>query len=312
MRPTGLRLSARLSPALGSTSISVPSGFSVSRTCVAAPTGSPMSCSASNMVTRSKPEPCVVLRARRLEAHVAEAPACSRAWAIEASWKSMPTNSRVRERLGHDHGRGAVAAADVGHLGAALELGHHAVERRQPLRHEMRLVAGAEEPLDAAEQAVAVIAPADALAGLEGLGELRLVGEDGGERVEAAGHVDGLSSSANTAACSGDSVNCPSRRVVGHEPGGRLRGQPLAHVALVRAGLLGQLGRGQRRAGERAKEPELVADQHQRALAAAPISFTIVPSRGSSFVHVQVHGSDPLDCLSPGRSCCGRRCRRCT
>ena len=40
---------------------------------------------------------------------------------------------RVRERLRHQHRRSAVAAADVGDLGAALELGDDAVERRQPL-----------------------------------------------------------------------------------------------------------------------------------------------------------------------------------
>ena len=68
-----------------------------------------------------------------------------------------------------------MAAADVGDLGAALELLDHAVERRQPLGDQMRAVAGTEEALDAAEQAVAVLAPVQALAGLERLGELRLV-----------------------------------------------------------------------------------------------------------------------------------------
>src|SRR3546814_13994608 len=68
----------------------------------------------------------------------------------------------VGKGLGHD-GRGrAVAAADVGHPGAALQLVDDAVQRRQPLGDEMRLVAGAEEPLDPAEEAVAVIAPAQA------------------------------------------------------------------------------------------------------------------------------------------------------
>ena len=75
----------------------------------------------------------VVLGARRLEAHVAEAlgvlPRLGDRGVVEVDADEL----RVREGLGHDQGRGAVAAADVGHLGAALELVHHAVERRQPL-----------------------------------------------------------------------------------------------------------------------------------------------------------------------------------
>ena len=112
-----------------------------------------------------------VLRARRLEADIAEA-------LRRASWHARSRRRGSRSRRTASSGtpcammqrRCAMTAADVGHLGAALELADHAVERRQPLGHQMRLVAGAEEALDAAEQAVAVIAPADALAGLEGLG----------------------------------------------------------------------------------------------------------------------------------------------
>ena len=39
---------------------------------------------------------------------------------------------RLRERLGHQHGRPAVAAADIGHLGAALSFVDDAIERGQP------------------------------------------------------------------------------------------------------------------------------------------------------------------------------------
>ena len=46
----------------------------------------------------------------------------------------------------------------------ALELLLHALERRDPLGDEVGLVAGAEEPLGAAEQAVVVLVPAHALA----------------------------------------------------------------------------------------------------------------------------------------------------
>jgi hypothetical protein len=55
-----------------------------------------------------------------------------------------------------------------------------------------------------------------------------------------------------------------NRRIVGDKPGCRLRGQPLAHVPLSGAGLGGQRGRGQGLAGQRAEQPELVADQHER------------------------------------------------
>ena len=83
-----------------------------------------------------------------------------------------------------------MAAADVGDLRAALELFDHAVERRQPLGDQVGAVAGPEEPLDAAEQAVAVLAPVQALAALEGFGELRLVVIDRRQQAEAAGHGD--------------------------------------------------------------------------------------------------------------------------
>ena len=65
-----------------------------------------------------------------------------------------------------------MAAADVGDLGAALELRPRRRQRRDPLGHEVRLVAGAEEPLGAAEQAVVVLVPAHPLAAPERLRDL--------------------------------------------------------------------------------------------------------------------------------------------
>ncbi len=53
VRPTGFRLSSSPSPAFGSTSSSVPSGARACRMRRATPTGSPMSCRASNRHTRS-------------------------------------------------------------------------------------------------------------------------------------------------------------------------------------------------------------------------------------------------------------------
>ena len=66
-------------------------------------------------------------------------------------------------------------AADVGDLGPALELLHHAVQRGQPFLHQMVLIACPEEARSAAEQAFAAPVPADALAGLEGIRNLRLI-----------------------------------------------------------------------------------------------------------------------------------------
>jgi hypothetical protein len=53
----------------------------------------------------------------------------------------------VRVRLGHNHRRRAMAAADVGDGGARFELGGDTVERRQPRRHQVCLVARPEELL---------------------------------------------------------------------------------------------------------------------------------------------------------------------
>ena len=71
---------------------------------------------------------------------------------------------RVRERLRHQDRRGAVAAADVGHRRAALELLDDAVERRQPLGDQVGVVPGPEEPLAAVVHVVDVLVPADAVA----------------------------------------------------------------------------------------------------------------------------------------------------
>ena len=56
-----------------------------------------------------------------------------------------------------------MAAADVRHAGAALELLDDAVERRQPRDDEVGVVAGAEEALAALVDVVDVLVPAEAL-----------------------------------------------------------------------------------------------------------------------------------------------------
>ena len=69
---------------------------------------------------------------------------------------------RLRERLGHQDGRPAVSAADVGHARAGFELRHHPVERGQPLRDEIVVVARPEKAGDRAEHAAGLVAPGDA------------------------------------------------------------------------------------------------------------------------------------------------------
>ena len=248
----------------------------------------------------------VILRPRGLKAHVRQVPgvlACVRdRGAVEVDAGEL----RVRERLRHDHGRCAVAAADVHDLGAALKLFGHAVERRQPVGDQVGLVAGAEEALDAAEQAVVVVAPAQLLAGLERRGELRLVVEHRGERVIAAGHADrailvgehrGLLRGQREGALCG---------VVGHETGRRLGGQPLAHVALARAGLLREAGRGELLARQRAVEAELVAGEHQRRIRRRADLVHHHAEQGLELGHVQRHGKS----LSILCGACGARLPR--
>jgi len=60
--------------------------------------------------------------------------------------------ARLGDRLRHCDRGGAVSAADVGDPGAALQALDDAVKRWQPLAHQMRAIAGAEEALGAAEQ----------------------------------------------------------------------------------------------------------------------------------------------------------------
>ena len=54
-------------------------------------------------------------------------------------------------------------------LAPASSFALHAVERRDPLRDQVGPVAGPEEPLGAAEQAVVVLVPAHAVAAAERL-----------------------------------------------------------------------------------------------------------------------------------------------
>jgi hypothetical protein len=66
-------------------------------------------------------------------------------------------------------------ASDVGHRDAGPESGFDAIQRRKPCRHQIGVVAGAEEALGAAKQAGTMFVPAETLAGAEGFGDFRLI-----------------------------------------------------------------------------------------------------------------------------------------
>src|SRR5262245_31179663 len=68
-----------------------------------------------------------------------------------------------------------MSAADIGHLRSLVQLFSDSGQGRQPVRYQVGNVARTEESLGPLEQAWAVFVPADALAGLECMGDLRLV-----------------------------------------------------------------------------------------------------------------------------------------
>ncbi len=77
------------------------------------------------------------------------------------------------EGLGHDDRRGTVPTSHVRDVPACFELGHHAVECRQPLGHQMGVVAGPEEAFTAFVHVVHVLVPPEAIAAPRLLDDLR-------------------------------------------------------------------------------------------------------------------------------------------
>ena len=174
---------------------------------------------------------------------------------------------RLRERLRHQDRRRAVAAADVGDARAALELGDDAVERRQPRADEVRVVAGPEEALAAVVDVVHVLVPADAVAAAHRLLDPRRVDHRAERDLEEAGQVRRAVLVGQRDRLLGRERVAPALRVVLDVAARRLRVQPLAHVALGRAGARGQVGGRERAgAGERAVEAELVAHHDERGV----------------------------------------------
>ena len=160
----------------------------------------------------------------------------------------------------------AVAAADVGDRDAGLELLHHAIERRQPLRHEARAVAVAVERRRAAGEAPVMLAPGDALAGAEGLERLRLVEPHRRRHVPGVRDVDRAVLVGQHHRLLGQEFVGVAHAVIGDIAAGRLRVQPFAHVALGAAGPRGDfLGAQRSGAGHRLVEAELAAEADHHA-----------------------------------------------
>ena len=219
------------------------------------PSGSPMSCRQSNVVTRSRP-------------------VASSSWALATSNRTRSADPGVlgplaggldgagvvvradepagRERVGHQQRRGAVAAAEVGDGGAALELGLDAVQRRDPLGQQVHQVPRAEEPLAAGEDVLVVLAPAvpgpgaerllDVVLRLEGA-ERELVGARQEHRAGRVGQGERLLGRHRVRRGGG---------VVLDVAAGRLAAQPLVDVPRVGVGRGGHAS-GRRRAAGRGR-----------------------------------------------------------
>src|SRR5215831_12623397 len=90
----------------------------------------------------------ITLGRRDLEASVscdAMLPGVCRSILDRTRVKVIANELRVRKRLGHQHRRPAMPAPNIGDFGAALQFFDDAVERGQPIAHQIVLVAWAEE-----------------------------------------------------------------------------------------------------------------------------------------------------------------------
>ena len=175
---------------------------------------------------------------------------------------------------GAGHVRGGVhlepGASQDAHLGGGdpgprLQLVRHPVEGREPGLHQVRLVAGPEQPQCPGVQPLVVGAPVDALARRERANERVVVDVAGRDRLEGTGEehrpLVGQHERVLGTELEGSVVG-----VVPDVAAGGLVAQPLADVPLVRAGALGQVGRRHRpRTRHRPVEPEAVTQVHHQA-----------------------------------------------
>jgi hypothetical protein len=174
--------------------------------------------------------------------------------------------ARGREGLGHQQRGVAVAAADVGHADAGFELRHHAVQRRQPLRHQRGPVAVAVEGRHTAGHARVVLAPGHAAAGAKRLQRLGLVEPHRRRHVPRGRNEHGAVFVGQHQRVLGRELVGVAHRVVAQVLAGSLGVEPLAHIALGAAGAPRQLLRAQRPgAGQGLVQAQLVAQADHHA-----------------------------------------------
>ena len=93
--------------------------------------------------------------------------------------------------LGHQDGGRPMAAADIGHFGAAAELRLNAFERWNPGGGQIGQITRTEESLAAFEQPFFVFVPTETLTSPEDLGELLFILHAGCEHMIKTRQVDG-------------------------------------------------------------------------------------------------------------------------
>ena len=148
--------------------------------------------------------------------------------------------ARLGERLRHQDGGGSVSAGDVGDPGAALHALDDAVKCRQPLAHQMRAVAGAEEALGAAEHAMVVRVPAQAFAGAEGFDDLVFIEPERGRDLEGRRHENGALVKRQDHRLRRRQGVSLLLGIVGDIAASRLVGEPLSDIALANAVCFGE------------------------------------------------------------------------
>jgi hypothetical protein len=134
-------------------------------------------------------------------------------------------------------------------------------------QHEVRVVSGAKEPLAAGRHALIVLMPAETAAGLEGGLDLRARPERGRRQLKCATYERGAVLVGKGHGLLRGQLVALRDGIVGHEPAGRLRVQPLADVPFGRAGLFSELLRSYGLAvRHRLVESEPVADHDQAGI----------------------------------------------
>jgi hypothetical protein len=157
-----------------------------------------------------------------------------------------------------------VTASDIGDFGTALELFDDTVERRQPVAHQMVVVAGAEKARDRAKETARVVAPRHAGAGREHRLDLILALGHPGHQVERPHHIDGAVLDREDHRLFRRQGEILRRRVVGEIVRGCLMRQPFAHIALIDSSLGSKLVYGHRAAlVQSLVEPQRIADPDQ-------------------------------------------------